>query len=542
MKNSLDQSERAVSDPYDRLDEHARGAREPSRGEAGFAWALDIDADSEPEQPTFLRIARAISAAIRRGRLRPHARLPGSRSLALSLHVHRNTVLAAYRELLAEGWIEPRHGQGTFVSAQLPEVKARSFRKGKAKSASTAKPPLTAAYDLPASPLGPVGGRDYPKGTLRMLGGLPDLRLVPGAELTRALRRVLRRDPLILNYGHPAGHPKLRAALAGMLRATRGLSVEPEAVCVTRGSQMGLALAAEALLRPGDVVAVEAIGYRPAWQALLRVGAQLEPIPVDAHGMSVPHLAKLCEHKRLRAVYLTPHHQYPTTVPLAPGRRLQLLELARAQRFAIFEDDYDHEFHYEGRPLLPLASADDAGSVVYVGTLSKVFAPGLRIGYVVAPPAVLQELMRRRYYLDRQGDHLTEAALAELIEDGELQRHTRRMRRTYQARRDRAAELLRQQFGAALSFDVPNGGMALWAEAAPDIDVEAWAKRAEAAGVVFQTEQQFRWDGQPGSHLRLGYAALSEPELARAVRRLQESLPPRTPASQRTANAKRPPR
>ncbi|HET8931969.1 MAG TPA: aminotransferase class I/II-fold pyridoxal phosphate-dependent enzyme [Polyangiales bacterium] len=186
---------------------------------------------------------------------------------------------------------------------------------------------------------------------------------------------------------------------------------------------------------------------------------------------------------------------------------------------------------------MPLASADDAGSVVYVGTLSKVFAPGLRIGYVVAPAAVLQELMRRRYYLDRQGDHLTEAALAELIEDGELQRHTRRMRRTYQARRDHIVELLRRRLGAALTFDVPNGGMALWAEAAPDIDVEAWAKRAEAGGVVFQTEQQFRWDGQPGSHLRLGYAALSEAELARAVRRLQEAMPPRA-----ATNAKRPPR
>jgi GntR family transcriptional regulator/MocR family aminotransferase len=174
--------------------------------------------------------------------------------------------------------------------------------------------------------------------------------------------------------------------------------------------------------------------------------------------------------------------------------------------------------------------------VVYVGTLSKVFAPGLRLGYVVAPPAVLQELLRRRFYLDRQGDHLTEAALAELIEDGELQRHTRRMRRTYQARRDHCAQLLRQHLGAALTFEVPNGGMALWARAAPDIDAEAWAARAEAKGVVFQTEQQFRWDGQIGCHLRIGYAALSEAELTRAVRRLNDALPPRS-AHPRAASA-----
>jgi GntR family transcriptional regulator / MocR family aminotransferase len=518
MTKPLDQLASA-RDPYqyDRL--HDAGRRPAPAAVEVFTWVLDIDAGAQPDQPTFLRIARAISAEIRRGRLRPYARLPGSRSLAQSLNVHRNTVLAAYRELLAEGWIEPRHGQGTFVSAQLPEVKARSFRKG-----SVERVPNAPAYELPPSPLGPVGGRDYPKSVLRMLGGLPDLRLVPAAALTRALRRAVRRDADLLGYAHPAGHPQLRAALAGMLRSARGLRVDADGLCVTRGSQMGIALAAEALLRPGDVVAVEAVGYRPAWQALLRVGAQLEPIAVDEHGLCVPQLAALCQQKRVRAVYLTPHHQYPTTVPLAPGRRLQLLELARRQRFAILEDDYDHEFHYEGRPLLPLASADDAGSVVYIGTLSKVFAPGVRIGYVVAPPAVLQELLRRRYYLDRQGDHLTEAALAELIEDGELQRHTRRMRRIYQARRDKCAALLRQQLGAALTFHVPNGGMALWARAAPDIDVEAWFERAEQAGVVFQTERQFRWDGRSGSHLRIGYASLTEAELSRAVRRLAESL------------------
>lgn len=502
-----------------RLDQLAV-ARAPSGADA-FDWVLDIDDPGETQQPQFLRIARAISREIRRGRLKPHARLPGSRSLALSLHVHRNTVLAAFRELVAEGWIESRHGQGTFVSAELPEIEVRRSRGGRGKAG---RPSTGVCYDLPLSPVGPVSGRDYPRGTLRMLGGLPDLRLVPGAALTRALRRVLRRDPNLLGYVHPAGHLAFRVALAAMLRATRGLSVEADGVCVTRGSQMGLALTAEALLRPGDVVAVEALGYRPAWQALLRVGAHIEPVAVDEQGLSVARLAALCRHKTVRAVYLTPHHQYPTTVPLAPGRRLELLALARRERFAIIEDDYDHEFHYEGRPLLPLASADEAGSVVYIGTLSKVFAPGVRIGYVVAPKAVQQELLRRRYYLDRQGDHLMEAALAELIEDGELQRHTRRMRRMYHARRDHCVSLLQKHLGRVLSFEVPNGGMALWARAAPDIDVEQWAARAEAKGVVFQTEKMFRWDAQSGSHLRIGYAALNEPELARAVRRLQDTL------------------
>jgi len=489
---------------------------------------LDVDAPEDAAHPMFLRIARAISRDIRRGRLARGARLPGSRELARSLDVHRNTVLAAYRELLAEGWIEPHHGRGTYVSSQLPETPGKRFGRPRLVHAT---PPLPAAERVgfaftPAfAPLKPGSvTRAGDKPLLRMYGGLPDLREIPHAALARAQRRVLRRAAGVLGYADPAGHPQLRAALASLLSARRGLGVQPDELLITRGSQMGLALAALALLAPGDAVAVEALGYHPAWAALQLAGARIVPIPVDDAGLSVPLLAAACERQPIRAVYLTPHHQYPTTVPLSPGRRLSLLQLVAAKRMAILEDDYDHEFHYEGRPLLPLKSADEAGSVVYVGTLSKVFAPGVRIGYVVAPQPVLREMTARRYYLDRQGDHVTDAALAELIEDGELERHTRRMRRLYQARRDACVAELQKQLPAALEYRVPSGGMALWARAAPDIDVMAWWRAAEQAGVAFQPGQSFRWDGKPSDRLRLGYAALREDELSLAVRRLQQSL------------------
>jgi len=536
MTNPIDQSRGARSRRVvDASAPPAADSRVQRAAQHGFDWVLDIDgsagadaADGQPRQPLFVRIARAISAEIRRGRLPAHARLPGSRELARSLAVHRNTVLAAYRELVAEGWIEPRHGQGTFVSPQLPAIKPPRAHKlpARATEPSFHRPPAL-PFELPKPIEDALVLRPYPKSMLRMLGGTPDLRRLPVEALARAMRRALRRNPGLLSYADPAGHEPLRAALAGMLRITRGLVVEAGDLCVTRGSQMALALVAYALVRPGDTVVVEALGYRPAWLALRHAGATLAPIPVDEQGLCVAALAKLCEQQTVRAVYLTPHHQYPTTVPLAPGRRLQLLALAKQRRFAVIEDDYDHEFHYEGRPLLPLASADQAGTVVYVGTLSKVFAPGLRLGFVAAPQALLQEVIRRRYYMDRQGDHVLEAALTELIEDGELQRHTRRMRRLYQARRDLCVERLGVELADELEFVVPNGGMALWARAARGIDVEAWFVRAEAAGVVFQSERHFTWDGRPGSHLRLGYAALNEAELAAAVRRLRESLPPR---------------
>jgi GntR family transcriptional regulator/MocR family aminotransferase len=296
-------------------------------------------------------------------------------------------------------------------------------------------------------------------------------------------------------------------------------------VLVTRGSQMALDLVARALIAPGDVVAVEAFGYRPAWTALRAAGARLVPIAVDGDGLRVDELAALATRERVRAVYVTPHHQYPTTVTLAPGRRLQLLDLARHHRLAIIEDDYDFEFHYEGRPVLPLASADASGQVVYVGTLSKLLAPGLRLGFVVAPPALVERLAQLRRAIDRQGDHAVESAVAELIEEGELARHARRARLAYHARRDALVEALAAQPALAegLEIVVPSGGMALWARAATDVD--AWAARALEQRVAITTARRYAFDGRARPWVRLGFAALDERELREAARRLALAFP-----------------
>jgi GntR family transcriptional regulator/MocR family aminotransferase len=304
----------------------------------------------------------------------------------------------------------------------------------------------------------------------------------------------------------------------------RGLAAGPEDVLITRGSQMAFYLLGRALIAPGDLVAVEAFGYRPAWEALRMAGARLVPLPVDAHGLRVEALSELTQRERVRAVYVTPHHQYPTTATLAPGRRLALLALARAERIAILEDDYHHEFHYHGRPVLPLASADDAGVVVYIGTLSKILAPGLRIGFVVAPVPLIERLATLRLFIDRQGDRAVERAVAELLEEGEAQRHVRRMRRVYEARRNALAEALRARLGDALSFELPAGGMAFWARVADGIDVDTWAERALAEGVAFYPGKRFAFDGRRRPFARLGFAALDEDELREAVRRMASAL------------------
>ena len=205
---------------------------------------------------------------------------------------------------------------------------------------------------------------------------------------------------------------------------------------------------------------------------------------------------------------------------LKAARRLALLALARARKIAIVEDDYDHEFHYDGRPLLPLASADPGGLVVYIGTLSKILAPGLRIGYIVAPPAVLRSVAAIRSLLDIQGDLATEAAVATLIEDGELQRHVARVRRVLADRREILASSLRRSFGEGVEFTVPPGGMALWVHLRSSRDVEQWARRSLQHGVSWYAGRRYAFDGEPKPFARLSFAWLNERELPEAVRRM----------------------
>lgn len=480
---------------------------------------LPLELDTSAATPLFAQIATSLVDAVRSGRLAPGDPVPGSRSLAESLGVHRNTVLAAYDELISQGWLRTEPGRGTFVGASLPVVRPRpigrtrarvpdrtGFALGQRSKKSAAQTPSWATRHL-----------------IQMGRGIPDVRLVPHELLARAYRRCLRRQSdLVLGYGDTRGHERLRVALVDLLNQSRGLGAGPDDMLVTRGSQMALDLVARTIVEAGDAVAVEALGYAPARLAFANAGASIVPVPVDAHGLDVDALARRLDHHDIRAVYLTPHHQYPTTAILSPGRRHALLALARKHRFAVVEDDYDHEIHYHGRPVLPLASIDSHGVVIYVGSLSKTLAPSLRIGYAVAPQPLIERMAVLRDAVDGGGDQALECAVAELIEDDELQKHVRRVRRVYRTRRDRLDELLQRHLADDLTYRVPAGGMALWARVAT-LDPQAWAARAEAAGVHVSPGRLFRVDGRPSPHMRLGFGACTEDELRRGVKALADS-------------------
>lgn len=466
---------------------------------------LELDGDG----PLFLRIARGVMRDVRRGRLVPGQQLPGSRAWAGALGVHRNTVLSALRELEAQGWLTTTPARGTFVSEALPEAAQETKRKGLAPLGITLPPepdflqsrPFTLANDV-----------------IHLSAGTPDPRLVPVELIARTWRRVVRRGgKRLLEYGEPGGHGALREALARQVRELRGVPATAHQIVVTRGSQMALDLIARTVLRRGDVVAVEALGYQPAWEALRLAGATLVPVHVDGGGLDVDALERLAKKRKVRAVYLTPHHQYPTTVTLSAARRLQLLEVARRHGLLVLEDDYDHEFHYDGRPVLPLISADDAGVVASIGTLSKVLAPGLRLGFIVAPTELADRLTRARAVMDRQGDHPMEATVAELLDEGELQRHVRKMRGVYLRRRDFLVDRLQKKLGGVLDVRSPSGGISIWARVTKPIDLEAWHSAAIARGVSFNAGRRYTFDGREPGAIRMVFARFNEAELSRAV-------------------------
>lgn len=470
--------------------------------------------------PVYLQISRQLINAIQRGALSPGARLPGTRALASALGVHRKTVIAAIDELDAQGWIQVRPNIGTFVTNKPPAA-------GEAVSpddlARLARYPSETGYGFPVSNL-----LDRPvSATLRELeftDGLPDTRLAPFDKLGRTYRSVMSRKSArkLLAYSHIEGNPFYRQRLADYLNSTRGLHVRPGNILTTRGIQMGIYLASSLLLQPGDLVVVGSTSHYTGNMIFQQARARIATVPVDDDGLSVRALRELCKTRKIRMLYLTPHHHYPTTVTLRAERRIEILQLARTYGFIILEDDHDYDFHYDSSPLLPLASADTHGMVVYVGSFCKALAPGLRQGYVVAPENLIAELAKLRRIIDRQGDLVMEQALGELLSEGEIQRHLKKALRVYRARRDLFCSEIKENFGESLKFTAPPGGLAVWLEWNRPVNLLRSSQNCLAKGLNIPQTLLFQ-TGELAA-MRLGFGNLNEEEIKKAVSILAVSV------------------
>lgn len=465
-------------------------------------WTLALTLDREAPVSVPLQIVQAIMEEIHRGRLRPGMALPGSRDLAATLGVNRKTVTLAYEELIAQGWLTAQGRRATFVSTTTP-------RLGASPTGQCAPPPPPA-----------------PAQVITFSDGVPDTRGIPLATLSRAFRHALVATARTnrLSYSDPRGDDGLRRALAAMLAMERGLDCGPDGLCVVRGSQMGIFVAARLCVTPGDVAVVEALCYPPARDVLRSCGARVVPVGLDQHGLDVDALETLCQREPVRAVYITPHHQYPTTVMLSAQRRQKLLRLATQYGFRIIEDDYDNDFHFLREPVMPLASMDRGESVIYVGSLSKVLAPALRVGYMVPPAGLMRRCMSEVAQIDRHGNTITERAIAELMETGEVQRHTRRMLKTYAARRDTLARLLSALPPEMATFATPQTGLAFWLRVADRLDIQALCRAATREGVGLTPARAAFGADKKIQGIRIGFGDLDTTQMTSGIHRLARAF------------------
>jgi GntR family transcriptional regulator/MocR family aminotransferase len=483
------------------------------------SWKLNLVLKSASGQAVYLQIAQQVIDEIQKGRLAPATAMPGTRELAQHLEVNRKTVILAYDELIAQGWLITQNRRGTFVSSKLPNFSIYPLaNKHSSADLSHVTPLITDYQALPVL--------HKTEQVIDFNDGIPDTRLIPFDILSRAFRHALLAPSQSnkLGYGDPKGVLSLRNAIVTMLNLERGLHVDADNICIARGSQMGIFLAARVLTKHNDYVVVEKLSYPPAREAFRSCGANILTVGLDDHGIDVIALEKLCRKYPIRAIYVTPHHQFPTTVMMTAERRLKLLILAKQYDFTIIEDDYDHEFHFSHHPVFPLASTGHDERVVYVGSLSKVLAPGLRVGYLVASKVFIQQCASEVMLIDRQGNSVTELAVAELMNSGEIKRHIRRTLKVYNERRNVLIDLLKNELDEFVNFDPPNGGLAIWLRLNEGVDINKLVQKALLENVRILPASLFSESAVDINAIRLGFGSLNVAELTLGIQRLKRAF------------------
>lgn len=466
---------------------------------------LELELAPGSRAPLYLQVAGAVLDAIHQDRLRPGAALPSLRVIAERLGVTVNTVLAALRELQAQGWLTSRERNGFFVAEGLPDA---SRRAGEAR-------PGAPGFDLPAH-LQPVTGTAGV--AMDLSDGWADARMAPFQALGRAYQRGLRlKGVQLMGSRDPMGLARLREAVADHVAAHRGLRAQPGQILILRGSSMAANLVAQALIGArGGEVALEEPG-NPEIREAVRQGcaARLHGLPVDGEGVKVEALEALLAEAPLNLLILAPQCQFPTGSRLSAPRRERILELSRRHRFPILELGAEDDYLPSGEPLAAL----DPGQVLHFGSLSRVFAPGLGVAYLVVPAPLAALLARARQRIDWQGDPATEWALSELFLDGEIRRQILRVRKAARERGDAVQDALRHVMGGRLAWR--RGAMALWLEGVGDLAdpgaFNAWIKGCQFLGLKLRPGRSYRLDGMECAATRLGFTAFAPEELQKAV-------------------------
>jgi GntR family transcriptional regulator/MocR family aminotransferase len=457
-------------------------------------------------------IYQQVRRAILDGRLRPGDALPPTRELARRLSVSRNTVEVAYERLAGEGFVISRVGAGTYVSEGSAARTPSTSTAGKAG----------ALQPRPVWRHIPVSTAFVERFRFDFRTGLPDASLFPLKTWRRMVARELRSDSFSSGvYAQPAGHLGLREGIARHIGTSRGVEVSAADIVITSGAQQALDVIARTLIAPGDAVAVEDPGYQPPRRLFLSLGARVVGVPVDHEGIRVDRLPRRC-----RLVYVTPSHQYPLGIPMSLVRRHALLDWAKRRNAVIVEDDYDSEFRFGGRPLEPLKTLDDSGRVIYVGSFSKTMLPTLRLGFLVAPPSLVDATHRAKFVADWHTSMLMQAALARFIDDGAYALHLRRMSNVYRERHAILTSTLQRDFARELELWPSTNGLhvAAVARGVSKAELDVWSARLGDAGVGVQRLAMFRVDRPAVPGFALAYGAIATRDITEGLRLVRECL------------------
>ncbi|MCC6650987.1 MAG: PLP-dependent aminotransferase family protein [Candidatus Eisenbacteria bacterium] len=482
------------------------------------AFSLDPASPEPLHRQLYDELRRAILA----GRLTSGSRLPASRELASVTRVSRNTVLSAYDQLLAEGYIQSRAGSGTYVADAIPESlvpesapEAPVLQPGSRPRTLSRRGMRIAETVFVKQELQPIANAFRP--------GLPALDHFP-MDIWRRLtdRRLRRASVRMLSYDDPQGYLPLREAIATHLSAARGARCGPEHILIVNGSQQAIDVVTRVLLDEGDSAWMESPGYFAARAAFRAAGVRVVPVPVDEDGMDVAEGIRRAPDARL--AYCTPSHQNPLGVTLSLPRRMALMQWAAANGSWVMEDDNASEYRFEGRPLAALQGIDTSGRVLYAGTFSKVLFSSLRLGYLVAPTDVVGALVRARELTDRQTPGLAQAVVADFMNEGHFARHIRRMRTLYASRLDALRSAIREHASDVLQMQESQGGMSRVVRLPADVDDARAAARLLRSGLQALPLSEYSMGEPVPPAFVLGFTGVDETEIESGVRKMAETL------------------
>ncbi len=479
-----------------------------------------IQYDKSSSQPVYIQIAQQIINAIQRNYLSKGAVLPGTRVLSKILKIHRNTVVAVYDELASQGWVDIIPNKGTFVL--VPEqttatIKATAQQIDKVNDYSkTTGFPFQPSFNLSST-------LQVTTAKYSINDGNPDLRLHPVHQFSRWYSAVMRRKALIKKWNQSTqlSYSVFETQLCNHLNATRGFHIKPSNLLSTRSTEMSLYIVSQLLIKQNDIVLVGHLSNYASNMIFQQAGATIKTIPVDTKGLDVDYIRTHFLKGSIRCVYVCAHRHYPTTTKLSVERRLKLLELAKAYQFAIIEDDYDYDFQFEGSAMIPMASADANGMIIYLGKLGQSLFPSFQTGFVVAPENLISEAKNYLQLLDKQGDIIQEQMLSELISEGEIYRLMKKNIIIYKQRRDCLCKYLTTYFEGAITWKIPSGGLAIWLQFEPKISLVKLAEEAEKNNLCLP--KTILYQDRDTCAIRFGFGHLNEEEIEPVIKKLKNA-------------------